>query len=163
MRFIIIVLALTFLITGVLIFGIPLLTKSDTHAQGGQISVSPAEIDAGDVNINSGPVQKTYEVKNTGTGPIKLNNIETSCACTYALFRVGDKTSPKFSMPGHGQNPAFWSQTLNPGETGELLVVFDPAFHGPDALGPIVRIVSLFTDDPKNNQVDVKMSANVVK
>ena len=162
MRFIAIILGLTFLISTALIFGPSLLGKSNS-GEGGKIVIDPLEYDAGDISIGGGLLRKTYEIQNAGSGPLKIKNIETSCACTKAVLRVGDKTSPEFSMPGHGQNPVVWSTTLAPGQKGELEVIFDPAFHGPDALGPIVRVVYISTDDPQNKEVQVKLSTNVTR
>jgi len=126
-----------------------------------KIVISPEEYDAGTVSIADGNlVEKTFEVKNDGQGDLKINSIWTSCMCTNAHLRIGDKTSPEFGM--HTQS-TLWSAKIPPGETGYLDVTFDPAFHGPDGTGSMVRVVYLTTNDASNKQAQVKMLINVVK
>ena len=69
--------------------------------------------------------------------------------------------SREFGMPGMGQQPILWSATLAPGEKGELEMIFDPAFHGHDALGPVARAAYLETSDLQNKKVEVRLFANV--
>jgi len=52
---------------------------------------------------------------------------------------------------------------VKPGETAELLVEFDPAFHGPSGVGPITRTITMNTNDVKNPVLSFNLTANVVK
>lgn len=63
-------------------------------------------------------------------------------------------------MDGGG---VFWSQKIAPGETGQLEVIFDPAFHGSQGTGQVVRAVYLSTNDPENKKAEVRLLANVIK
>jgi hypothetical protein len=144
----------------VLIFGLPNLGE---NGKGGRIEITPLEYDFGAVSISAGLVKKTYEIKNAGEGDLKINDILTSCGCTKAVLKIGDRVSPEFTMPGHGINPAAWSETLKPGEKGELEVVFDPAFHGPQGKGEVVRVIYLSTNDSQNKKAEVKLSGRVTK
>lgn len=105
-----------------------------------------------------GLVKKTYEIKNTGGGDLKIDKIWTSCDCTTARLKVKDKESPEFGMH---TSSLLWSQKIAPGETGFLEATFDPAFHGPQGTGPAVRIVYLSTNDPQNPKAEAKLFANV--
>src|SRR3989338_5278418 len=105
-----------------------------------------------------GLAKKTYEVKNSGDTELKIDKIWTSCDCTNARLRVGDRVSPELGM--HTNLP-LWSEKLASGETGYLDVTFDPAFHGHEGMGPITRVVYLSTSDPQNQKVQVSFSANV--
>lgn len=127
-----------------------------------KIEIVPSEYDAGEVPINGGLVKKTFEVKNTGFSDLKIENIWTSCMCTKAVLKVGDKTSPEFGMPEHGSNPAFWSEEIKPGETGQLEVIYDPAAHGPEGTGSVVRAIYLATNDPEKTKAEILFSANVI-
>ena len=127
-----------------------------------KIEIAPAEYDAGQVPINGGLVKKTFEVKNSGIGALKIENIWTSCMCTKAVLKVGDKTSPEFGMPEHGSSPAFWSEEIKAGETAELEVIFDPLAHGPQGIGQIVRAIYLATNDPEKTKAEILFSANVI-
>lgn len=80
--------------------------------------------------------------------------------CTTAILTVGDKKSTKFGMH---KNPAFWSETIAPGQTGFLEMTFDPAFHGPEGTGSVMRAVYFFTNDPEQKEMEVRLSADVVK
>lgn len=148
------------LIAGGLVF--VLANYSPAEDQGGmsRIEIDPWEYNAGTVSMAEGLVKKTYEIKNNGDGDLKISSIKTSCMCTTVRLKVGDKTSPEFGMHS---NSAFWSQKIAPGEIGYLEVVFDPAFHGPQGTGSVVRVVSLSTDDPQNKEAKIRLIANVIK
>jgi hypothetical protein len=147
------------LIAGGIVFS--WLSYSPSENQGTpKIEIVQKEYDAGTVSMADGVVKHTYEIKNTGDSDLKINRIWTSCMCTTAVLRVGDKKSPKFGMH---DNPAFWSQTIAPEQAGFLEVEFDPAFHGPQGVGLAVRAVYLSTNDPENKKAEVKLSANVIR
>ncbi len=116
--------------------------------------------DAGQVSMADGNVVKTFEIKNTGQGDLKISKMQTSCMCTSAVLIVGDKKSPKFGMH---KNSAFWSETIPPGQSGFLEMTFDPAFHGPEGTGSVMRAVYFSTNDPKNQEMEVRLSADVIQ
>ena len=140
------------LISVVFIFGL------SSGGSGGKIEISPQEYDFGDISMADGLAKKTYEVKNSGDTELKIDKIWTSCDCTNARLRVGDRVSPELGM--HTNLP-LWSEKLASGETGYLDVIFDPAFHGHEGIGPITRVIYLNTSDPDNKKVEIKLSANV--
>ncbi len=159
----IIISSLAILIMGGIVFGLVSYfsrEKEETHSGIPKIEIDVLEYDVGTVSMADGLVKHTYEIKNIGEGDLKINGIRTSCMCTTARLKVGDKESGEFGMHS---NPAFWSQKIAPGETGYLKVVFDPAFHGPDGTGSIIRAVYLSTDDPDNKEVEVRLIVNVIK
>ncbi|MFH1841217.1 MAG: DUF1573 domain-containing protein [Candidatus Nealsonbacteria bacterium] len=123
------------------------------------IEIPETEYDAGTVSMSDEKVIHTYEIKNTGVGDLEINKIWTSCMCTTARLKVGDQESGEFGMHS---NSVLWSQKIAPGETGFLEVIFDQAFHGPEGTGSIVRAVYLSTNDPKNKQTEVRLTANVI-
>jgi len=134
--------------------------QNDENRDGGapKIEINPAEYDLGDISMAAGVVKKIFEIKNTGDGDLRIDGIWTSCHCTTAVLKVGDKNSPKFGM---GANPPFWSEKISAGESGYLEVFFDPAYHGPQGIGSAVRIVYLSTNDPKNKQSEILLNANI--
>lgn len=137
-----------------------LMNYSPETSNSGQpkIEISEAEYDAGTVSMSQGKISHTYEIKNTGVGDLEIDRIWTSCMCTTAKLKVGEKESGEF---GIHSNPLFWSQVIAPGEIGYLEVTFDTAFHGPEGTGEAVRVVYLSTNDPGNEQAEVKLTANV--
>lgn len=152
------------LIAGGLIFSITKYSQSklSSSAAGNKtpkIEISPPEYDIGTISMAAGLIKKTYKIKNNGDSDLTINGIQTSCHCTTAILRVGDAASPEFGMDG---SSTFWSQKIAPGQSGDLEVIFDPAFHGPQGIGPTVRIVSISSNDPQNKTVKVQLIANVI-
>ncbi|OGZ34866.1 MAG: hypothetical protein A3A94_03145 [Candidatus Portnoybacteria bacterium RIFCSPLOWO2_01_FULL_43_11] len=144
-------------IIGGIVFG--LMSYSPAKTQGApKMEINPLEYDAGDISMANGPINYTYEIKNTGDGDLKIKDIKTSCDCTSAVLRVGEIKSPTFSMH---TDSSFWSSKITAGETGFLEVVFDPAFHGPEGTGQAIRVVSFSTNDPRNEKAEVRLTANV--
>ncbi|MBU3942993.1 DUF1573 domain-containing protein [Patescibacteria group bacterium] len=125
-----------------------------------KVEITEMSYDAGTVSMADGLVKHTYEIKNTGEGDLKLKNIRTSCMCTTVYLKIGDKLSPKFGMH---DNPPIWTETIPPGETGYLEVTFDPAFHGPEGIGSLVRAVYVSTNDPDNKDLEFLLSIDVTK
>lgn len=153
---------LAVLIVGGLVYGINNYISNRSQGNPGipELEMTQKTYDAGTVSINDGLVEHTYEIKNIGVGDLKISGIESSCMCTTAYLRVGEKKSPKFGMHN---NPKFWSEKIAPGEIGYLDVTFDPLFHGPDGTGSMLREIYFLTDDPKNKKVKTQLFINVVK
>ncbi len=156
MRLILLVVGGTLLISVGLFFGLPYLTEEGK----GKIEVNPLEHDAGTVSMAEGLVERTFEIKNNGEGDLKINSIWTSCMCTTARLKVGDKVSPEFGMHS---GSIFWSQKIMPGEVAFLEVTFDPAFHGSQGVGQNIRVIYISSDDPQNKKVEVRLITNVVE
>ncbi len=146
-------------IVGSIAFLVVNYSPEESHPGISRIEINSQEYDAGTVSMAKGLIKYTSKIKNTGEGDLKIDRIWTSCHCTTAILKVGDKTSPEFGMNSSG---AFWSQKIAPGQTGQLEVIFDPAFHGPQGIGSAVRIVYLSTNDPENKKEEIKLLANVV-
>lgn len=150
---------LAIFISGGIIFSLLRLSSSEKKAKP-KIVIKEMKYDAGTVSMADGVVKHTYEIKNTGKGDLKINKIWTSCMCTSAILKVGDKKSPKFGMH---DDRAFWSQTITSGQIGLLEVTFDPAFHGPQGVGSIDRVIYLSTNDRQNREIEIKLLVNVIK
>lgn len=155
-KLVILIVGGTLLISAGLIFGGPYLNKAEKQ---GRIEMSPINYELGDISMAKGLVKKDYKIKNTGSSDLKISKIKTSCMCTTAILKVGDSVSPKFGM---NTNFPLWSQKIAPGKTGTLEVTFDPNFHGPDAVGPVVRGIYVYSNDPTNPEDAVEFSGNVV-
>lgn len=136
-----------------------IINRSPRELQTGvpRIEISPKEYDLGNVSMAAGLVKKTFEIKNIGSGSLKIEDIRTSCHCTTAVLKMGDKKSPESGMYGSG----FWSQNISPDQTAYLEVIFDPAYHGPQGIGPAVRAVYISTNDPENKRNEILLNANV--
>jgi hypothetical protein len=124
-----------------------------------QAAVEETSFDWGQVPINGGDVVKTFAITNEGKQPLKLYNIQTSCICTTAQLILGQKKSARFGM--HQPSSAVFE--VEPGQTANLEVVFDPDFHGPGGLGPISRQVSVETNDQEQSKIIFNLKGTVVR
>jgi len=134
----------------------------------GAIVVTPPRLDVGDVFMNVAEVPMRFEVTNTGERVAVITYIETSCDCTKATIVFEGREGPRFAM-SHSTPPGTydWRAVLAPGETVELLVYYDPQAHGvftpeeaPAIHGPITRFVRLYSDDPSDPFVDLRIDLN---
>ena len=82
------------------------------------------------------PVRHTFRLKNTGTAPLTIGAVRTSCGCTAA-------------QPTKNQ--------LLPGEQSDIAVTFDTRTDH----GPAIRTITVFTNDPAHQQVQLTMRGNV--
>ncbi|MBI2268634.1 MAG: DUF1573 domain-containing protein [Candidatus Blackburnbacteria bacterium] len=127
-----------------------------------KIEFTETKFSFGDIPYSGGNAQHVFKVKNTGYGPLTLANFSTSCMCTKVLFQGTGGKSPEFGMKGMSQ-PSSWKGSLTPGESGEVVVIFDPTAHGPQGVGPISRVVSFETSDPNQPYVEFAFDGTVVK
>lgn len=126
------------------------------------LEISPQPFEFGDVSMKKGIVNQTFTLKNKTGQPIEVARVETSCMCTEASLKVGDKESPYFGMPGHTSNPG-WQATIP--QDGEVVLTarFDPNAHGPEGVGLARRVVRVFFSDPQSTYADINFSVNVIK
>jgi hypothetical protein len=129
--------------------------------EGPKIQITPERYDFGSVRVSGGEVTKLMTVKNIGKDDLKITRMESSCGCTSASMVVDGIEGPRFSMASHGTNPTGWSVTLEPGETTQLKVYYDPTVHR-DMRGPVTRTVTIFSNDPISYGKNVVISANQV-
>lgn len=123
--------------------------------------ISPGSHNFGDVQAGGDPVSTLMEIGNTGKGDLIINSMDSSCGCTSASVVIDGKEGPRFSMSSHGTNPMGWSVSLKPGETGQLKIYYDPSVHS-DMRGPVTRYITIFSNDPLNNGMTVRIEANQV-
>ena len=112
--------------------------------KGPAITITPSRYDLGTV-IYGEVAEHTFVVKNSGDEPLEILRLSTSCGCTKAAMAKEDKV-------------------IAPGQSANLLVTFDPAVHKDDSdLGDLIRIIYVRTNDPENSEVEVEITAKVVK
>lgn len=161
-KLIIIFVAITVLILG---GGIFVLTSTSatpakiTASQNAKAETSQRTFDWGNIPYSEGNATKTFTIKNSGTDVLKLTGVKTSCTCTKAQIKINGKTSPYFSM--HATSA--WVGEVRPGKEAELLVIFDPAFHGPTGVGPMERLISVETNDSQNPKIEFSLKGVVIK
>jgi len=148
---------LTVLLTGCAGASEDFQNKTDS---GNLSAVNGTTYDWGNINIKGGVASRIFDFKNDSPDPLYLKGAETSCMCTQARYRLSDSSiSPKYGMHN---NPTGWATKVQPGETFEVEVLFDPMAHGPNATGPIQRDIMLFTSEKNNPVMKLKVSGNVL-
>ena len=159
--FLIWIIVVTVIILGGVVFfgskiGATIQVTTDTQVA---MAVDSNRYDWGTIDLNGGIVSKSFAIENTGSTSLKLYEVKTSCMCTTAQLKTSSQASPKFKM--HEKSSYVFE--IQPKETAELIVEFDPAFHGPSGTGPISRIITMNTNDAKNPTLSFNLTANVVK
>jgi hypothetical protein len=149
----------------IIIFGGITLVSSSTSSPQAFISqnvraetIEATSFDWGNISISGGDVTKSFTIKNTGTEVLKLFNIKTSCHCTEANITIDGKTSQNFGMSGVSD----WIGVVQPGKEARLTVIFDPAYHGPQGVGPVTRFVSVDTNDRGNDKITYTLTGTIV-
>src|SRR3989344_1959707 len=121
---------------------------------GAQAYTDHTSFEWGEIDINGGNATHVFEIENRGTGELDLANILTSCACTSAQITIEGVVSPYFGM----HSTSSWVGKVAPGKTATVSVIFDPLFHGPTATGPIERLISVKTNDPKTENMEINIT-----
>ncbi len=149
----------------ILVGGVFFLTKStatpqvSTSTNANAYTIEPTSYDFGRIPFKGGNVKKAFRIKNKGSETLKLFNVKTSCHCTVANVTVNGKESQNFGMSGVSS----WVGEVAPGEETKLTAIFDPAYHGPQGVGPITRFVSLETNDKGNAKITFTLTGVVVQ
>jgi len=160
-KFVVGIVIVTVLILGLAVFfGIRMGATTQVTADAEvAMSVDSNKYDWGTIDLGGGIVSKSFAIENKGSTSLKLYDIKTSCMCTTAQLKTPESTSEKYGM--HEKSTDVFE--VKPGETAELIVEFDPAFHGPSGVGPINRTITMSTNDAKNPTLSFNLTANVVK
>lgn len=155
-----VILGTALLMVGAVFFGLKTGQKAQVvEDEKVSIETNQTSHDWGEIGINDGKVNKSFPITNTGEGTLQLYEVITSCMCTTAQLKLGDKTTRKYGMH-ENSNDIF---EIPPGETAELIVEYDPLFHGPSGVGAISRIVSLKTNSPSQSFLEFNLKALVIK
>jgi hypothetical protein len=117
-------------------------TASLSSNSNGVLTAEEANFDFGTISMAAGNVMHRFKIKNTGSETVFLGKMYTSCMCTTATLKIGDKKFGSYGMPGHGFIPKI-KEAIGAGEEASVEVVFDPAAHGPAGIGRIERKITI--------------------
>jgi len=121
---------------------VELVKASRAGNSAGRLSAAQTKFSFGPISMARGKVTHRYPITNSGTEPIVIRKLYTSCMCTTAALVKNGKAGEAFGMPGHSPIPTI-NVPINPREEAFVEVIFDPAAHGPAGVGPIERVVTL--------------------
>jgi len=119
-----------------------------------KIEISEQSFDLGKMKVSE-TKNKDIVIKNTGTRPLSIFNVTTSCDCTFAETIIGGKTSPKFSM----QQNKTWQGELPPDQSAILKITYQPSIM--PIKGSVSRTVYFKTNDPNLSNTSIKFNAYV--
>ncbi len=105
-----------------------------------QITLETNALNFGDV-VNGIIITEEITVTNTGTAPLQIEGVATSCGCTTA------EITPEI---------------IQPGQQGILHIEFDSGAHGPDEAGELHRQIFISSNSPNQAEVIVEFVANVL-
>ncbi len=110
--------------------------------------------DVGDIKVSDVKVED-FTVKNTGTKPLQLSDINSSCGCTSGQIIYKGETSKEFSMHKRSGLVA----QVDPGDTATVRLTYRPATM--PVYGFVERAVFVSTNDPKSPKLTFSIKANV--
>lgn len=108
----------------------------------------------GEIKVSDVKVEE-YAVKNIGTKPLQILNVNSSCGCTAGQIIYQGKTSKEFSM--HTQS-GFVTEIV-PGDTATVRLTYRPASM--PVYGLVEREVYVETNDPANSKLIFSITAKV--
>ncbi len=110
--------------------------------------------DFGEIKV-SDVKQKDFVLKNIGTKPLQILNINSSCNCTFGQLIYNNQESKKFGM--HAQSG--YLADIAPGTQATVRVTYEPSLM--PVFGAVEREVYVTTNDPQNNKLIFAVKANV--
>lgn len=96
-----------------------------------------------------------FSISNKGAGPLQLYGIRSSCMCTAGKIIYKGNESEEYGMHAGG---AFLTD-IQPGTDATVRVTYRP--YQMPVYGPIERELYVTTNDPINQQLIFKITANV--
>src|SRR3989338_6133218 len=110
--------------------------------------------DMGEIKV-SDVKQQDYALKNIGTKPLQILNVNSSCGCTAGQIIYNGKTSKEYSM--HSQSGLV--AEIAPGDTATIRLTYRPATM--PVYGAVEREVYVTTNDPENQKLVFSIKAIV--
>ena len=135
---------------------IPIVSYSVQDKNKPIIEALETSYDMGTIKV-SDTKEKEFSIKNTGTKPLLLSEISTSCGCTSAQIVYKGTSSKTFSM--HSQSD--YVAQIDPQTSAVVKVVYMP-FTMP-VYGVVERQVFMSTNDPNKSKLEFRIKANVQK
>ena len=119
-----------------------------------QAETAQTFFDIGEIKV-SDVKQQDYALKNSGTKPLQILNVNSSCGCTAGQIIYKGETSKEYSM--HSQS-GFVTE-IAPGDTATVRLTYRPATM--PVYGVVEREVYVTTNDPANQKLVFSIKAKV--
>lgn len=126
----------------------------------GVLSISEDFFDFSTTSMADGNVSHDFEIKNDSKENVLIENIFTSCACTTATLTTSD--GKKYGTFGMHEKDDLDIE-IESGDSAILTVIFDPAAHGPSAVGKVRRTVYINTNSQEKPKFQISVQADVIR
>ena len=110
--------------------------------------------DMGEIKV-SDVKQQDYTLKNVGTKPLQILDVNSSCGCTAGQIIYNGETSKEFSM----HSKSGYVTEIAPGDTATVRLTYRPATM--PVYGLVEREVYVRTNDPTNQRLLFSIRAKV--
>lgn len=127
---------------------------SDTDTDRPIAQVSERFFDLGEIKLSDVKVQD-FSITNSGTKPLQILNVNTSCGCTSGQIIYKDITSKEYSM--HQQSG--YVTEIAPGDAATVRLTYRPATM--PVSGLVTREVYVSTNDPQNSKLTFSIQGRV--
>jgi len=134
--------------------GKPIQIYSAQNQDHPQVELSSEFADLGEMSI-SDVKSADFTIKNIGNKSLQINNISTSCDCTFAQVTIGNKVSPKFMT----QQDSQWTGEIQSGQEAKVTATYEPALK--PVKGKVERTVYVKTNDPQKSDITLTITAIV--
>mgnify|MGYP001567069720 CR=1 FL=1 len=99
--------------------------------------------------------EKDFSLKNSGTKPLQILNINSSCNCTAGKIIYNGTETKEYGM--HAQSG--YLMDIAPNTEAKVRVIYRPSLM--PVYGAVEREVYVTTNDPQNNKLVFVIKANV--
>mgnify|MGYP001587372476 CR=1 FL=1 len=119
-----------------------------------KVETTQTFFDLGEMKV-SDVKQADFFVKNVGTRPLQILNINSSCNCTFGQVIYKDLTTKEYGM--HAQSG--YVTEIAPGDTATVRVTYKPSIM--PIYGLVEREVYITTNDPDRQKLIFSVKAKV--
>ena len=110
--------------------------------------------DFGEIRV-SDVKEKEFVLKNTGTKPLQILNVNSSCNCTAGKIIYNGSQTKEYGM--HAQSG--YLMDIAPNTEAKVVVIYRPAIM--PVYGAVEREVYVATNDPQKEKLVFAIKANV--
>lgn len=118
------------------------------------VEVKITLIDLGKMKVSE-EKEAVFTVKNTGSKPLQLYNMTSSCNCTFGQLIYNGKTSEEFGM----HSVSDYLADIKPNTEAKVKVIYRPSIMPVN--GPIGRELYISTNDPSKPKLVLQIKTIV--
>lgn len=130
------------------------ITYSASSAEKPVAETPDSLFDFGEIKV-SDVKEKDFVLKNTGTKPLQILNINSSCNCTAGKIIYNGSETKEYGM--HAQSG--YLMDIAPNTEAKVTVIYRPAIM--PVYGAVEREVYVTTNDPQKEKLVFAIKANV--